>query len=127
MNANRLSLLALMAAIAIAPVSASAADRDRAPRTKLERCGEQTCLRVTGHRADSAASVLIAQHEVAVTGGKSWRVSLPLQTVRAWSAPAARTIAVEVAGNDRRQMEAELPIGVFGNSAKLAFLSVSAL
>lgn len=127
MIAIRLPLLALMAASAIVPVSVSAAERDRAPQTKLERCGEQTCLRVSGRRADRSAPVLIEQHEVAVSGGKRWHVSLPLQTVRGWSAPAARTIAVEVAGNDRQQTQAVLPIGVFGNTSKLAFLSVSAL
>ncbi|MCX7284121.1 MAG: hypothetical protein NTX28_08755 [Novosphingobium sp.] len=70
--------------------------------------------------------MLIENHEVAVSGGKRWKVSLPLHTVRGWSAPAARSITVAVAGADRKQVQARLPVGVFGGTTKLAFLSVSA-
>lgn len=117
-------LVALLAAAALVPTSVGA--REHGPSTKLERCGTQTCLRISGRRDDPAATVLIEQHAVAVSGAKRWHVSLPLETVRSWSAPAARTILVETVGSERTQTKARLPIGVFGRTTELAFLSISA-
>ncbi len=124
MKSTRNPLLVLLVATAVVPASAQA--KGAVPSTKLERCGERTCLRISGHRDDPAATVLIEQREVAVSGKKRWHVSLPLQTVRNWSAPAARAIAVEIVGKDCTQMKAPLPIGVFGGNTNLAFLSISA-
>lgn len=121
-----LSPLALTVAIACSPALAQAGSSHSGPSTKLHHCGEQTCLLITGQRDDRTSAVIIENHEVAVSGGKRWHASLPLQTVRNWAAPGARAIAVEVAGAERKKMQARLPIGVFGNTTKLAFLSVTA-
>jgi hypothetical protein len=116
--------LGLLAAAVLLPGSALAEDGSAAASTRLHRCGNQTCLLIQGKRSDSAAPVLVERHEVAVVGGRNWRVSLPLHTVRGWSRPSARSIAIDVAG---KAEQAALPIGVFGHPTDLAFLTVSAL
>ncbi|WP_375403923.1 hypothetical protein [uncultured Sphingomonas sp.] len=120
----RLPGLLLLATLAAS--HASAEPRRAAASTRLEHCGAETCLAVTGRRPDRAAPVLIAGHEVAVRGGRSWRASIPLAKVRLWSAPAARTIAVEAAGPGGGRVEAPLPIGLLGHVTELAFLDVGA-
>ncbi|HEX7857164.1 MAG TPA: hypothetical protein VF503_26070 [Sphingobium sp.] len=100
-----------------------------APNTRLVSCGPETCLVVTGHRASVTSRVSINDNVVAVEGGRSWRVRLPLATVRAWSAPFARSIAVAVAQPDglvEASTEAELPIGLLGHRTDLAALVVRA-
>lgn len=94
--------------------------------TRLHRCGDQTCLLISGRRTDPAAPVLVERHEVPVVGRRHWHVSLPLQTVRDWSAPFARSISVAVEGGDGRTVRAALPIGLFGRTTELASLNVSA-
>jgi hypothetical protein len=107
--------LALLAVpVAAAPASAS---------TRLVECRGENCLLVAGHRDDAASIVSINGHTVAVEGAHSWRARLPLDTVRAWSAPYARTIEVSVEGFTG---DADLPIGLLGHSAQLATLVVRA-
>jgi hypothetical protein len=118
--------LGLIGAVALMPVSVSAESGAIAASTRLHRCGDQTCLLIRGRRADPAASVLVQEHEVSVAGRRRWHVSLPLQTVQDWSPPFARSILVEIAGNDGGTGRAKLPIGVFGHTTDLAFLNVSA-
>jgi hypothetical protein len=118
-------LLGLVAAAALLPASVSAEDGRIAASTKLQRCGDQTCLLIKGRRTDPTAAVLVQQHEVAVAGQRRWRVSLPLQTVQGWSAPFARSISIDIAGQDGGAGRAKLPIGAFGHTTDLAFLSVS--
>lgn len=117
--------LGLLAAAAVLPGSASAADTSVAASTRLHRCGNQTCLLIQGRRTDPAAPILVEQHEVTAVGGRHWRVSLPLQTVRGWAQPSARSIAIDIAGEDGRSEQAALPIGVFARKTDLAFLTVS--
>lgn len=100
-----------------------------APHTRLVKCGTETCLLLSGHRADAAAPVSINDHVVAVSGGRSWRARLPLETVRAWSAPHARSIAVAVIrpdGSADKPVAASLPIGLLGHVTDLAALVVRA-
>jgi hypothetical protein len=97
------------------------------PRTKLVSYGTQTALLVSGHRADSAAQVDINGHPVAVEGGTSWRVMLPVDTVRAWSTPMARSIAITVrtsAADTAETQPAALPIGLLGHVTDLAVLEI---
>lgn len=116
--------LGVIAATAFLAASASAASEDIDASVKLRRCGEQTCMRISGHRPDPAAPIWVEQHEVTAVGGRRWHVTLPLQVVRQWSAPAARSIAVAVGGQNGRATQAALPIGVFGHTTELAFLNV---
>ncbi len=92
-------------------------------QTRLVDCAAGSCLVVTGQRADSAALVSINGHAVAVEGAHKWRASVPVETLREWSEPFARTIAISVADSPT---EAVLPIGLLGHIDNLAFLTISA-
>jgi len=104
--------------------SASAAE----PRTKLVRCGTESCLRVSGHRESAMAIVLINGNVVQAEGGHRWEVDLPIDTVRDWSAPHARTIEVSLHDPESQRgisAEIDLPIGLLGGVTDLASLVVS--
>lgn len=92
-------------------------------RTRLVDCEAGSCLLVTGHRADPASAVRINGHAVTAKGTRKWKVSVPVETLRNWSAPYARTITVSVADTRTRAL---LPIGLLGYDKDLAFLTVSA-
>lgn len=113
----RFKFIGLVAALAFT-APANAADT---PATRLVNCGAQSCLLVTGHRDDAAAKVSINGHFVAVKGRHQWRARLPVATVRAWSAPYARTVAVAV---DGALQHARLPVGMLGQPSDLAMLVV---
>lgn len=113
------SLLAGAAlAIGIVPPAQAASE----PRTRLVSCGAESCLLVSGFRADAAAPVRINGRFVAVEGGRHWRIRLPMASLREWSVPYARTITVAVTDV---ATEAELPIGLLGHVKNLASLTVS--
>lgn len=111
------SLLAVAALVASASPALAAETK-----TRLIDCEAGSCLLVTGHRADAASAVSINGHVVTAQGARKWRAILPVETLRAWSAPYARTITVAVA-DDRTQ--AVLPIGLLGHVDNLAFLTIS--
>ncbi|GLK44560.1 MULTISPECIES: hypothetical protein [Novosphingobium] len=114
-----------LAALGIALFTICAGDADAAPRpaAKLVSCGENNCLQVSGRRSDPASVVQINGHPVTVEGGKAWKAVLPLQTVRIWSAPMARTIAVTVVQEGASgTQQAELPIGLLGHVTELALV-----
>jgi hypothetical protein len=95
--------------------------------TKVVRCGDQSCLLVTGYRADPASIVSINGRAVTVEGEHGWRVRVPVATVRQWSAPFARTIAVALHDKDARRETVDtvdLPVGLLGQVANLASLEV---
>lgn len=96
--------------------------------TRLVNCGAESCLLITGHRDDPAAIVSINGQAVSVQGKRGWRVSLPVETVRQWSAPDAREIEVSLR-NPATQAETsdsvDLPIGLLGNLTDLSSLEVS--
>src|SRR6201989_2235110 len=66
-------------AIAATPGSVAAT-----PRAQLVHCGDETCLRISGHRRHSAVIVRIAGHNLAVEGARSWHAVVPLRTARSW-------------------------------------------
>ncbi len=105
---------ALSAAFATPAVAATKAN------TRLVKCGTESCLLVSGQRAHASSSILVNGHEVAAKGKQRWHVRVPVETIRAWSAPYARTITVSVAG---ATYDARLPIGMMGH-ADLAMLVV---
>lgn len=90
------------------------------PSTRLVKCGSESCLLVSGQRNATSTNIVVNGHEVSAKGKQRWHVRLPVETVRAWSAPYARTIAVSVAGETH---DAKLPIGMMGH-ADLAMLVV---
>ncbi len=98
------------------------------PRTRLVACEAGSCLLVTGYRGNAASAVSINGRTVPAEGGRKWRVRVPVGTVRAWSAPFARTITISVADAETRTgatAEVDLPIGLLGQ-VDLAVLVVSA-
>lgn len=119
--------LALAFALASAPHVASAALAGTEPSTRLVRCETGNCLQVSGQRDSSDSEVRISGHRIAVQGKRNWKARLPMEAVREWSAPFARTI--EVSLHDPRTQRvsfarADLPIGLMGHT-DLASLVVS--
>jgi len=110
----------LALALALTVAVASPAMAASAPKTRLVDCGAQSCLVISGQRDDSSSKVSINGREVSAQGGRRWHVKVPVDTVRAWSAPYARTITISVAGASN---EAKLPIGMMGH-ANLAMLVI---
>jgi hypothetical protein len=89
-------------------------------------CKAESCLVVTGRRPNAAAPISINGHEVAAKGARKWRVRVPVEMIRAWSAPLARSITVSVAaGTERRDFDTRLPIGLLGQPENLALLEIS--
>ena len=117
-----------LAGLAMAGVSAAPANADEySPR--LVRCGAQSCLQVSGYRTDPATAVRINGRLVPVEGENGWKARLPLDTLREWTAPQARTIKVSLhdAMDRARDVEhVDLPIGLLGNSRNLGSLEVRA-
>jgi len=90
-------------------------------------CDAGNCLLVRGHRASSQAIIRINGQTVEASGGQSWRVRLPVATVRDWSAPFARSLQVAVvdpAGAVERDDAVRLPVGLLGRNPELAPLVV---
>ncbi|GGB75039.1 hypothetical protein [Blastomonas aquatica] len=94
---------------------------ERVPTTRLVGCGPESCLLVSGERADAAATVLVNGHAVAAQGARHWRVRVPVSTLRAWSKPHARSISVTVADTE---YDASLPVGMLAAPHDLAMLVV---
>lgn len=113
-----LIVVALLAAGFVAPATAMAETAAR-----VVRCGAASCLLISGRRVAEAAGIAVNGHDVAVQGARNWRVRLPIATVKAWSEPYARSIAVSVAGMPD---DVALPIGLLGQPHDLAMLVVRA-
>ena len=126
-RSDRMPVLALACALMIGSF-ASPAMASTETSTRLVRCGAQNCLLIKGHREDSASTVSINGRAVSVEGGRGWQVRVPVDTVREWSAPAAREIEVSLR-NPETQRETtdsvDLPIGLLGNLTDLASLEIS--
>jgi len=119
------SLGAALCALALA-VPAHAADK---PKARLVSCDAGSCLLVKGRRDSAAALVMINGHAVSVEGGRRWRAIVPVDTLRDWAAPKARTITVAVADAEAASgavSEVRLPIGLLGQPEDLAFLVIRA-
>lgn len=119
---SRLLVSAALALAALGIISPAQAQPGYAPKLRVVECGAESCLRITGHRDDSAAPVLINGHEIAVTGRHRWTARVPVAKVRNWSAPYARSIQLSVANEEH---SAQLPIGLLGTRGDLAMLVVS--
>jgi len=100
-----------------------------APREKarLVSCGAADCLLLSGFRAGRDHVVRINGHSVDVEGGRGWKVLLPVDTVREWSRPGARSIAVNTAPLNAKEEvshQVVLPIGMLGSITELAYLVI---
>jgi hypothetical protein len=112
---------------ALAAFTAIPAAAGEGPTTRLVKCKTGSCLVVNGRRSHADAAVTINGRAVAAQGARSWRVSLPVETLRLWSRPYARSITVAVTDpttgvSDTAQ--AWLPIGLLGHAEDLAMLVV---
>ena len=117
-------LAALPLALVASPVAAQPAATAR-----LVSCGTGNCLLVQGHRSSPLATVSINDRPVEARGRRSWRITLPMDTVRSLSAPFARTLRVAVSGPSgigERSQSVRLPVGLLGRSIELASLVVFA-
>lgn len=97
--------------------------------TELVRCGDESCLKVSGYRDEPDWIVSVNGREVTADGAYNWRVHLRLETVREMSAPGARTIEVSLRDpetNRETSANARLPIGLLGDITTLASLEVTA-
>lgn len=119
MSSLRTFMLGMVLAASIATPACGAP----APSSRLVDCRPESCLLISGNRADPAFTVHVNGHAVPVEGGRKWRVRLPVSSIRAWSAPLARTITIS-AGDAIE--EADLPIGLLGHNSELAMLIVRA-
>lgn len=118
MNKNRVISVAGCLAFLVGAGSMPAMARTT---TRVVECGAQSCLKLSGKRADAAEAITLNGHEISVQGGRNWQARVPVRTVREWSAPYARSIEVAVAGQPR---DVALPIGLLGQPLDLAMLVV---
>lgn len=116
MSLRNLALSAILAGALATPAMATGE-----PSTRVIECRSGSCLVILGRRDHAATPVSVNGHAVAVEGARKWRAVVPVETVREWSAPFARTITVSVAGAEE---EARLPIGLLGRAENLAMLIV---
>ncbi|MEO6217850.1 MAG: hypothetical protein ABIO86_17615 [Sphingomonas sp.] len=120
----RMSGLAAILAAVLAGFSSPACAATE-PRTRVVACETGSCLLVTGRRANAASMVSINGRAVSAEGARKWRVRVPVDTVRKWSAPFARTIVVSVVDAVTRtdaMAEVDLPIGLLGQVEDLALV-----
>ena len=112
----------LLATLAAAPADARRVDGT----ARLRHCGTATCVVLTGVRAGRADVVTVAGHPVAVQGARRFEAEVPVDTIRDWSAPFARTVALATVGRDGEiaTREVRLPIGLLGHVTELASLEV---
>jgi hypothetical protein len=126
--AYRTGKQALALGAAVIACIASPATAAAEPNTRLVSCRSGSCLLISGQRDDAASMVRINGHAVVVEGKRHWRVRLPIETVRAWSAPLARTIRITLLDPETHAettAKADLPIGLLGHVTELASLVVS--
>lgn len=100
-----------------------------APQAQLVHCGDDTCLRISGHRSDSAVAIRIAGRDLAVEGERKWRTTVPLKAARDWMNAAGDTLILTMTDTRTRAEAAEavsLPPGALGKRIELATLVVRA-
>lgn len=100
-----------------------------APQARLVHCGDETCLRISGHRPHAAVVVRVAGHALAVEGEHSWRTTVPLTTARDWANASGDTLMLTLADpltGTERVDAVTLPPGALGKRVELATLVVRA-
>jgi hypothetical protein len=100
-----------------------------APQARLVHCGGETCLRISGHRQGPAVAIRIDGRDLAVDGGRTWQITVPLAMARAWAAPSGGALTVtlvDTQGGTESTETAVLPPGALGRRVELASLVVRA-
>ncbi len=108
---------------------ASPATAQTDAQTQLVRCGEASCLQVSGYRPHSGLEVVINGRLAEANGDNRWRVRLTLDTVRQLAKPRARSLTVALRDPETQhetQTRAQLPIGLLGDISALESLEVTA-
>lgn len=101
----------------------------RAPAARLVHCGQNTCLRLSGHRPRAGVAIRLAGQDLAVAGRRDWVLTVPLSTARAWerSPGDALTLSyVDPQSKVERAQNVLLPPGALGRPVELASLVVRA-
>lgn len=99
------------------------------PQARLVHCGQETCLRLSGQRAQATGAIWIEGHELAVEGGRRWRATVPMATAREWGTPSGGSLTlavVDTPGKIERLESVALPPGALGRQVELATLIVRA-
>jgi hypothetical protein len=121
---KRAFALSLGLALGLVPGAALAATQ-----AKLVHCGQETCLRLSGHRAHTQVAVRVAGHTLAVEGDRAWHATVPLATARDWASASGSVMMLTLtdgqAGGERQEA-VTLPPGALGRRVELATLMVSA-
>jgi hypothetical protein len=125
----RRSRLPLAFAASLATLTlATPALADAETSTRLVRCGEESCVRVAGYRTDPSSAVRINGRTVSVEGKRSWKIDLPVDVIREWSEPNARTISVSFSDTFSQFEEtsiASLPIGLLSDASIISSIEFS--
>jgi len=125
---RRIARIVLFAGIGQMLVSTSVVAQSD-PRTQLLRCGEESCLQVSGYRRHPGMEVLINGLVVDAEGENKWRVHLSMDAVRNMAEPRARMLTVAVRDPETRGLrvaEARLPTGLLGDVSSLGSIKVTA-
>jgi hypothetical protein len=99
------------------------------PQAQLVHCGGATCLRLSGHRPNSATAIRIAGRDLTVEGGRSWHTTVPIETARGWAQARGDSLTLTLADTRTGTETADavaLPPGALGRHVELATLVVSA-
>lgn len=121
----KFSCLAPAAALLIAPM----AHADERPTAKLVRCAGGDCLLIRGERRSADTTITINDRAVAASGGRGWKVRVPVAAMRGFASPFARTLdvaVVDATGHVERRETVRLPVGLMGHTTELASLVVRA-
>ena len=123
---SALTRAALLLVLAVAATPGQATGISRA---RLVHCGDDTCLRISGHRPSPAVAVRIGGQDLAVEGGRAWRATVPLATARTWPTAAGYALTltlVDTRAGTESVDRVMLPPGALGQRVELASLIVHA-
>lgn len=113
--------------LAGACIVAGSATPALATEARLVHCGTDTCLRLSGRRADPAVAVRIAERTLPVEGRRRWRIDVPLAAARLWQGVGRDRLTVILADartGSRRSETALLPPGALAGRIDLAELVI---
>ncbi len=114
-------------ALAGACIAAAGATPAFATEARLVHCGTDTCLRLSGRRADPAVAIQVAERDLQVLGGRRWRIDVPLAAARLWQGVARDRLTITLADartGSRRSETALLPPGALAGRIELAELVI---
>lgn len=120
---SRLSWLAALLPLALA------AGAHAETQARLAHCGEDTCLRISGHRPGPNISVHAAGNALPVEGERSWIAMLPIETARAFADPGGARMRIRFVDSATGAESIEtiaMPPGALGKRVELSTLMITA-